>query len=116
MNVRDWIYVDDHNQAVLLVLEKGKIGETYLIGVSNERNNNQISKMICEKLDLLYPIGDGTSYKKFITYVEDRAGHDKRYAINNKKITKELGFIPKYSFTEAIETTIKWYHQKFFND
>lgn len=106
-NIRDWIYVDDHNRAVLLILAKGKIGDTYLIGVNNEKNNNQIAHIICETLDKLSPAKN--TYKNLITYVKDRKGHDRRYAIDNSKITKELGFKAKYNFTKAIETTIKWY-------
>ena len=111
-NIRDWIYVDDHNRAVLLVLEKGKIGNTYLIGVSNEKTNNEIVQIICKKLDEMFPRKNKKSYKELITYVKDRKGHDKRYAIDSTKIRTELGFEKKYSFEEALEKTINFYKDK----
>ena len=100
LNVRDWIYVIDHNKAVELVLEKGKIGEVYNIGASTEKPNIEIVKLILKQL--------GKS-EELIEYVKDRPGHDRRYAINSTKIKNELAWIPEYSFDSAIQNTVKWY-------
>lgn len=99
-NVRDWLHVDDHCSGILAVLEKGKYGEVYNIGGNNEWYNIDIVKLILEKL--------GKSEDQ-ITYVKDRPGHDRRYAIDSSKIMNELGWAPKYQFPEGIEMTIKWY-------
>ena len=99
--VRDWIHVDDHNAAVVLILEKGKIGETYLIGASGERNNKQVIEMILDEMGK-----DRSGYE----HVKDRPGHDMRYAIDSSKLKKELGWKPKYvSFEEGLKHTIEWY-------
>lgn len=100
MNVRDWIYVIDHNIAIDLVFEKGKTGEVYNIGASNELPNITIVKLILQAL--------GKS-EDLIQYVKDRPGHDKRYAIDSSKIKKELGWQPKFTFEQAIVNTIEWY-------
>lgn len=100
MNVRDWIYVIDHNIAINLVFEKGKAGEVYNIGASNEMPNIQIIKLILQHLD---------KSDNLIQYVKDRPGHDKRYAIDSSKIKSELGWEPKYTFEQAIINTIEWY-------
>ena len=100
LNVRDWIYVIDHNKAVELVLEKGKIGEVYNIGASTEKPNIEIVKLILKQL--------GKS-EELIEYVKDRPGHDRRYAINSTKIKNELAWQPEYSFESAIKNTINWY-------
>lgn len=100
LNVRDWIYVEDHNNAAELVLEKGKPGEVYNVGSSNELSNIQIIKLILKQL--------GKSVD-LIQYIKDRAGHDRRYAIDSSKIQNELGWKPKHSFNEAISNTINWY-------
>jgi dTDP-glucose 4,6-dehydratase len=108
-NVRDWIFVDDHNLAVLKILESGKIGETYCIGVNNEKNNNEIVNIICSKLDQIKPRNNGQTYNKLIKYVADRAGHDRRYAIDSSKIEKELNFSASILFEDAITKTINYY-------
>jgi dTDP-glucose 4,6-dehydratase len=100
MNVRDWIYVIDHNLAVDLVLEKGRIGEVYNIGASREMPNIEIVKLILKKL--------GKS-EDLIEYVKDRLGHDRRYAIDSSKIQNELGWSPKFDFENALENTVDWY-------
>lgn len=100
MNVRDWIYVHDHNSAVETVLEKGKVGEIYNVGSSNEMPNIEIIKLILKHL--------GKS-EELIQFVKDRPGHDRRYAINSKKIQVDLGWKPAYRFEEAISTTVQWY-------
>lgn len=101
-NVRDWLHVQDHCQAIDLVLRKGRKGEVYNVGGHNERTNNEIVNLIVEKL--------GVS-KDLITYVDDRLGHDKRYAIDPTKLEKELGWEPKYTFDTGIVETIEWYQQ-----
>ena len=100
LNVRDWIYVIDHNKAVELVMEKGNLGEVYNIGANTEKPNIQIVKLILSQV--------GKS-EELIEYVKDRLGHDRRYAINSSKIKKELGWKPEYSFEDAIKSTVKWY-------
>jgi dTDP-glucose 4,6-dehydratase len=109
MNVRDWLYVLDHGKGIDLVFHKGKIGETYNIGGRNERTNNQIVKTICEILDKEKPRKDGKSYKEQITYVKDRAGHDKRYAIDATKIESELKWKAEENFESGIKKTVAWY-------
>ena len=102
LNVRDWIYVIDHNKAINLVLEKGTIGEIYNIGASNEMKNIEIVKLVLKYLN---------KSEDLIQFVKDRPGHDKRYAIDSTKIKNELGWKPEFSFEEAIENTIEWYVQ-----
>jgi dTDP-glucose 4,6-dehydratase len=92
------------------VLKKGRVGETYCLGTNNERTNLQIVNSICEILDRLRHRGE--TYKNLISFVKDRAGHDRRYAIDNTKAVKELGFNPKGSFEENLEKTIRWYLTK----
>jgi len=107
-NVRDWLYVADHCEAVRLVLEKGRLGETYNIGGENERANIDVVKTICALLDRLRPRDDG-SYAGLIRYVTDRPGHDRRYAMNIAKIRRELGWRPRESFESGMEKTVRWY-------
>jgi dTDP-glucose 4,6-dehydratase len=107
-NIRDWLYVLDHCKGIDLVYHTGRVGEVYNIGGRNERNNNYIADKVCEILDELRPKAEG-SYKDQISYVEDRAGHDRRYAIDATKIEKELGWKADESFESGIVKTIKWY-------
>jgi len=109
LNVRDWLFVKDHCEAIKLVIEQGKIGETYNIGGHNEITNIEIVKLICQILDELSPAANGQPYQNLITYVTDRPGHDLRYAIDAAKIQKELGWLPKETFPTGIRKTIKWY-------
>lgn len=112
-NVRDWLYVLDHCTGIELVYHKGRAGETYNIGGRNERDNLFIVNHICEILDVKKPRKDGSSYKELITFVKDRAGHDKRYAIDATKIETELGWKAAENFETGIEKTIDWYlHRK----
>jgi dTDP-glucose 4,6-dehydratase len=106
-NIRDWLFVKDHCHAILLVLEKGRIGESYNIGTRNEKNNLEIVETICSKMDTHFP--DKKPHSRLITYVKDRPGHDFRYAIDPSKIESELGWKPKYDFDTAIQETIDWY-------
>lgn len=112
MNVRDWLYVLDHAKGIELVFKKGVAGETYNIGGRNERTNNQIVQAICEILDAEKPAANGKSYKNQITYVKDRAGHDKRYAIDATKVETELGWKAEENFESGIRKTINWYLEK----
>ncbi|HEY5823631.1 MAG TPA: GDP-mannose 4,6-dehydratase, partial [Cyclobacteriaceae bacterium] len=109
MNVRDWLYVLDHAKGIDLAFQKGRVGETYNIGGRNERTNNQIVEAICSILDKRSPRKDGVSYKTQIAFVKDRAGHDKRYAIDATKIETELGWRASENFETGILKTIEWY-------
>lgn len=108
-NIRDWLHVEDHCDAIYEVLTKGRVGQTYNIGGRAERNNLFIVNKICQILDDFRPRSDGKSYKEQITFVKDRLGHDLRYAINCSKIEKELGWKPKHHFEEGLKETIQWY-------
>lgn len=107
-NIRDWLYVDDHVEALFTVLTKGKLGETYNIGGNCEKKNIDVIKEICNILNSLEPKDNG-SYTDQITFVEDRPGHDQRYAIDATKIKSELGWSPRESFESGLLKTIKWY-------
>ena len=109
LNIRDWLHVDDHVQALEAVFTKGKIGETYNIGGNAERRNIDIVKTICSLLDKLKPRIDGQPYCKQIKFVTDRPGHDKRYAINAEKIATNLNWYPSRTFEEGLRDTVKWY-------
>lgn len=108
--IRDWIYVDDHVNALLKVLKKGKIGQTYNIGSNDEKKNIDVVLKICQILDRIIPEAQKKikKHKNLITYVKDRPGHDQRYAIDNTKIKNELGWYPKIKFNDGLMKTIKW--------
>ncbi len=108
-NIRDWLYVLDHCKAIDLVWQKGRSGETYNIGGRNERNNLQIVDTICAILDREVPRKDGTPYKSLVTFVKDRAGHDRRYAIDATKLENELGWKAEETFDTGIVKTVEWY-------
>lgn len=108
-NIRDWLYVEDHCEAINYVLEKGEIGHTYNIGGSNEISNIDLVKMICKTMDNLIPRNNGKKYSELITYVEDRPGHDFRYSIDSSKIKNKLNWEPREDFESGIIKTIKWY-------
>ncbi|HZX72984.1 MAG TPA: dTDP-glucose 4,6-dehydratase [Cyclobacteriaceae bacterium] len=109
MNVRDWLYVLDHAKGIDLAFHYGKSGDTYNIGGRNERTNNQIVDIICSVLDIKRPRNDKKSHKEQISFIKDRAGHDKRYAIDATKIEKEIGWNAEENFESGIQKTINWY-------
>lgn len=106
-NIRDWLFVDDHVEALLTVASHGKIGSSYCIGGNNEKSNIDCVKEICKNLNKIKPTN--FKYEKNIAFVKDRLGHDKRYAIDASKIKQELGWSPKISFSEGIRLTVEWY-------
>lgn len=107
--IRDWLYVKDHCSGIRRVLEAGRLGETYNIGGWNEKANLDVVKTLCITLDELSPRGDGKSYAEQITFVKDRLGHDRRYAINATKLEEELGWKPAETFETGIRKTVQWY-------
>ena len=108
-NIRDWLFVGDHCAAVERVLADGRPGETYNVGGNHERTNLQIVDTLCRALDRLSPRADGQSYATQRTFVADRPGHDRRYAVNSGKLRRELGWSPAESFDTGLEKTIRWY-------
>ena len=109
LNVRDWLYVEDHCQAIRLVLDRGQIGEVYNIGGDAERTNLDIVRTICAAVDRLRPDLPHRPCESLITFVTDRPGHDRRYAIDAGKIQQELGWTPTVRFDEGIDRTVRWY-------
>ena len=107
-NIRDWLFVDDHARALLLVMERGIAGETYNIGGKNERTNLQIVEAICDRLDQALPPGNEPR-RRLIAFVTDRPGHDRRYAIDASKVESELGWRAQKTFETGIEETVRWY-------
>ena len=107
--VRDWLYVKDHCRAVLRVLEAGRPGETYNVGGHNERTNLEVVETICSLLDRLAPDSPHKPHRSLITFVADRPGHDRRYAIDASKIERELGWTPRETFETGLEKTVRWY-------
>ena len=108
MNVRDWLYVGDHCEALWTVLTSGKLGETYNIGGHNEKANLHLVQLMCDLIDEFKPELGGNS-RSLITFVADRPGHDRRYAIDASKIDRELGWRPAHTFETGIRETVKWY-------
>jgi len=109
LNIRDWLFVDDHAQALTLVLERGRVGETYNIGGNGERRNIDVVGAICDAMDQLRPRPNGASHRELITFVPDRPGHDFRYAIDFGKLKAELGWSPAHSFESGLLATVQWY-------
>lgn len=107
--IRDWLYVKDHCNAICRVLEAGRVGETYNVGGWNEKSNLEVVHTLCSVLDKLSPRTDGLSYATQITFVKDRPGHDRRYAIDATKIERDLGWKPAETFETGIEKTVRWY-------
>jgi len=116
--VRDWLYVKDHCSAIRRVLEGGALGETYNVGGWNEKANIDVVHTLCDILDQEQPRGDGHSYRQQITFVKDRPGHDRRYAIDASKLERELGWKPAETFETGIRKTVRWYldHQDWVNN
>jgi dTDP-glucose 4,6-dehydratase len=108
-NVRDWLYVEDHCDAIQSVIANGRVGETYNIGGNNEKQNLEIVQTICAILDELRPNDAVVPHQKLVTYVQDRPGHDRRYAIDSRKIQAKMGWRPKETFESGIRKTIEWY-------
>lgn len=108
-NVRDWLYVDDHARALILIATKGVIGESYNVGGLSERTNLCVVETICDILDRKKPRRNGRSYRDLITFVVDRPGHDRRYAMDTSKLKRELGWAPRESFETGLARTIDWY-------
>ena len=107
--IRDWLYVSDHCNAILRILKEGLVGEIYNIGGLNEKTNNEVSNMLCDILDELHPRVDNRSYKLQIKYIQDRAGHDRRYAVDTNKIKCDLDWFPLETFETGMQKTVKWY-------
>ena len=109
--IRDWLHVEDHVRGILKVIKKGKIGETYNIGGSNEKKNIEVVKLICRLLDrhVTKKPNNIKTFNDLIVFVRDRPGHDKRYAINSQKIQKKLFWKPKKTFTQGLKSTVLWY-------
>lgn len=111
-NIRDWLYVSDHCSAIRRVLEAGRLGETYNVGGNAEKNNLDVVHTLCDILDEERPRADGKSYREQITYVKDRPGHDRRYAIDARKLKNELGWEPAETFSTGIRQTVRWYLER----
>ncbi len=107
MNVRDWIHVEDHADALIGILERGEPGETYCVGARSERTNLHVVKTICAIMDRLRP--QSAPHDRLVTYVADRPGHDRRYAIDSTKVERDIGWAPSRSFEQALEETVAWY-------
>jgi dTDP-glucose 4,6-dehydratase len=107
--IRDWLYVKDHCRAVMRVLEEGRVGEVYNVGGLNERTNLEVVRTICSLLDDLAPDSPHVPHDSLITFVEDRPGHDRRYAMDTTKIERELGWTPQETFESGMEKTVRWY-------
>ncbi|MDZ4042081.1 MAG: dTDP-glucose 4,6-dehydratase [Eubacteriales bacterium] len=108
-NIRDWLYVEDHCQAIRTVLKKGHPGTVYNIGGDSEKTNLEVVHALCTLLDELHPRADKQSYRQQITFVQDRPGHDRRYAIDASKIKRELGWVPQETFETGLRKTVQWY-------
>ena len=108
-NIRDWLYVTDHAEALYTVTTKGRVGETYNIGGNNERQNIELVRTLCTLMDKFAPMDNAKSYEDLISFVTDRPGHDMRYAIDSTKIREELGWEPKEDFASGFRKTVKWY-------
>lgn len=111
-NIRDWLYVEDHCEAIMKILEKGKPGETYNIGGNCEKSNLEVVNKICEILDSLNPKKDGSLYREQIKFVNDRPGHDFRYSLDISKIEYNLNWKPKESFSSGLAKTVQWYLER----
>ena len=108
-NIRDWLYVEDHCEAIWTIMTSGRHGETYNVGGKAEMENIAIVQLICDMLDDIQPASDNHARRRLITFVKDRPGHDRRYAIDFSKLQKELNWAPKESFSSGLRKTVNWY-------
>jgi dTDP-glucose 4,6-dehydratase len=108
-NIRDWLYVEDHARALFTILREGRVGETYNVGGNAERANYEVVTSICRLLDELLPAAASRPHERLITFVTDRPGHDRRYAMDTGKITRELRWVPRESFDSGLRRTVSWY-------
>jgi dTDP-glucose 4,6-dehydratase len=117
-NVRDWLYVEDHCRAIRTVLERGRVGETYNVGGRSEKTNLEIIGAVCQLLDELRPHDPVMPHSKLVTFVKDRPGHDRRYAMDTRKIERELQWQPEETFESGIGKTVRWYleHEDWVRD
>ncbi len=109
LNIRDWLHVGDHCAAIRAVLARGRIGETYNIGGNSEKSNLEVVRAVCEALDELHPDSPIMPHGSLISFVKDRPGHDRRYAIDASKMRQELGWQPSQNFATGIRETVRWY-------
>lgn len=109
LQVRDWLYVQDHTSALRCLVDRGRVGSVYNIGGNAEKTNREVVTALCQHLDQMQPRPDGRSYTSQMTFVQDRPGHDRRYAINSQKIAQELGWKPQESFESGLKRTVAWY-------
>ena len=109
LNIRDWLFVEDHARALTLILERGKVGETYVIGGNSERRNIDVAGAICAAMDSIVPLQGRASYREQISFVPDRPGHDFRYAMDFEKLSSELGWSPAHTFEQGLFSTVRWY-------
>ena len=118
LNIRDWIFVEDHCEGVIAAFDRGQTGETYALGAGNPRTNREVVSAILEVLDRIHPSPDGSSYNRLVTSVPDRPGHDRRYEIDAAKARKELSWKPGHTFAQALEKTVRWYldHTAWWSD
>jgi dTDP-glucose 4,6-dehydratase len=107
--VRDWLYVEDHARALADILQRARIGETYLVGGRSERTNLEVTHQVCDALDVLHPMNGGGSYREQVQFVQDRPGHDRRYAVDCGKLEREIGWRARVPFDEGVELTVRWY-------
>jgi len=117
-NVRDWLYVEDHCRAIRTVLAGGRVGETYNIGGRSEKKNIEIVDAVCQLLDELSPHDSVVPHNKLVTFVKDRPGHDRRYAMDTRKIERELNWRPQETFESGLRKTVSWYleHDEWVRD
>ena len=108
-NVRDWLYVDDHARALAAIVTRGRVGESYNVGGREERTNLQVVEAVCDALDARVPLNGGASRRSLITFVADRPGHDRRYAIDHSLLTGEMGWRPAHDFRAGLAETVAWY-------
>ena len=108
-NVRDWLYVEDHARALLTIAEEGRVGESYNVGGNSEKTNLEVVRMICALVDEVAPNGGISPREQLVTFVEDRPGHDLRYAIDASKLREELGWVPSETFESGLRKTVQWF-------